>query len=132
VLSDRRISERLVAELRAAFLDEEDGDPHLTTDRLATLPYLSAVTEESMRLGAPLGTFARVVPANGAMVAGRYVVGGTIVSVPAWAQNISEQNFSPNSEQFLPERWLPGGLGPNSHANRNAIMTFSHGASFIL
>lgn len=80
-----------------------------------------------MRLGAPLGTFARVTPKGGAVLAGKHIPEGTIVSVPSWTQNISEENFRPEPCAFRPERWLPGGLGPDSFVNRHAVMTFSHG-----
>lgn len=91
------------------------------------LPYLDAVAEESLRLGAPLGSFPRIAPKGGAFIAGQFIPEGTIVGVPAWAQMISEENFYPQPESFIPERWLPGGLGPGSRCNKNAIMTFSHG-----
>jgi cytochrome P450 len=92
------------------------------------LPYLNAVAEESFRLGAPLGSFPRITPNGGAYIAGQFIPEGTIVGVPAWAQMISEENFHPHPELFIPERWSPGGLGPGSLCNKNAIMTFSHGA----
>lgn len=82
--------QRLVDELREAFPDH-DGTGSISSEVLIDLPYLSAVIEESMRLGAPLGTFARVAPEGGAVLAGQFVPEGTIVSVPAWAQNIDEK-----------------------------------------
>jgi cytochrome P450 len=82
--------QRLVQELREA-LPDHDGTGSISSEVLINLPYLSAVIEESMRLGAPLGTFARVAPEGGAVLAGQFVPGGTIVSVPAWAQNIDEK-----------------------------------------
>ncbi len=98
---------------------------------LAELDYLNAVVNESLRLGAPLGNFPRVTPKGGAVIGGEYFAEGCIVSVPAWAQMISEDNFYPHPEQFIPERWLPGGLGPDSRTNRNAMMTFSHGGQIL-
>jgi len=120
------IQTRLKRELQCAFPDS-DGSHELNIHVLAELPYLNAVTEESMRLGAPLGSFARITPCGGAVIQGTVIPEGTIVGIPSWAQMTSEQNFYPNPCEFRPERWLPGGLGPGSRLVRSAIMTFSHG-----
>ena len=128
--SHPEIQKRLKEELVAAFPDIGSCDT-LDTQYLSLLPYLSAVVEESLRLGAPLGTFPRVTPRGGAVLAGEFIPEGTTVFVPAWAQMISEDNFYPDPLSFRPERWLPGGLGPNSRLNRNALMTFSHGESLV-
>jgi cytochrome P450 len=126
LISNPQILTKLITELREAY-PSHDGMDALQLDTLSDLPYLSAVADESMRLGATFGSFPRVAPAGGAVLASRFVPEGTIVSVPVWAQNMSEKNFCPHPERFLPERWLPGGLGPGSYINRNAMMSFSHG-----
>jgi len=126
LVSRPEIYDKLKAELKEFFPDL-DGSEVLDGKTVGKLPYLNAVAEESLRLGAPLGSFPRVAPKGGAYIAGQFIPEGTIVGVPAWAQMISEENFYPHPESFIPERWLPGGLGPGSRCNRNAIMTFSHG-----
>jgi cytochrome P450 len=124
--SNPEIYAKLKAEIKASFPDF-DGSEIFDGRMVEKLPYLSAVAEESMRLGAPLGSFPRITPKGGAHIAGQYIPEGTIVGVPAWVQMISEENFYPHPESFIPERWLPGGLGPDSRCNKNAMMTFSHG-----
>lgn len=124
------IQTRLKTELQCAFTDS-DGSHELNIQVLAELPYLNAVTEESMRLGAPLGSFARITPCGGAIIQGTAIPEGTIVGIPSWAQMTSEQNFYPDPCEFRPERWLPGGLGPGSRLVRSAIMTFSHGTLYL-
>lgn len=124
--SNSTIYSKLKKEIHEAFPVSDASSP-LGMVSLAQLDYLNAVVNESLRLGAPLGNFPRVTPKGGAIICGEYIAEGCIVSVPAWAQMISKDNFYPHPEQFIPERWLPGGLGPDSRTNRNAIMTFSHG-----
>lgn len=117
---------KLKAEIKDAFPDF-DGSEIIDGKAVEKLSYLNAVANESLRLGAPLGSFPRITPKGGAHIAGQHIPEGTIVGVPAWAQMVSEENFYPRPESFIPERWLPGGLGPDSRCNKNAIMTFSHG-----
>ncbi|KAH7913697.1 cytochrome P450 [Hygrophoropsis aurantiaca] len=115
----------LQTELDEAFPHPDD----LVGDRaLAGLPYLSAVVNESLRLGTPFPGLPRVAPSMGAIIDDVHIPGGTIVGVPAFAQETSEENFSPDPFAFRPERWLPGGLGPGSKARKDAIMSFSFGA----
>lgn len=68
-----RIMGRLVSEVRSAFTTEED----MTFRNTATLAYLSAVIEESLRMHPPFVTsLARIVPPGGSMVDGQFVPGG--------------------------------------------------------
>ncbi|KAH7926175.1 cytochrome P450 [Leucogyrophana mollusca] len=115
----------LQTELDEAFPHPDDP----VCDRmLAGLPYLSAVVNESLRLGTPFPGLPRVAPRMGAVIDDLHIPGGTIVGVPAFTQETSEENFSPDPLAFRPERWLPGGLGPGSKARKDAIMSFSFGA----
>ncbi|KAL0954060.1 hypothetical protein HGRIS_005210 [Hohenbuehelia grisea] len=115
---------RLQSELDTCFTKE---NVNARDSVLRELPYLNAVIEEGLRLGAPLPGLRRVVPAHGITLSGTFIPGGTTVSVPAWAQNVSEENFFPDPKEFKPERWLEGGLGPDSRCRRSAVMSFSFG-----
>lgn len=90
--------ERLNAELR-------DVDP--INGKLDTLPYLNAVVEEALRLWAP-GTMAlpRYVPHGGKLVDGYYIPGDTIVGVQSYTMHRRENLVFPQSDTFMPERWL--------------------------
>ncbi|ETW79556.1 cytochrome P450 monooxygenase 23 [Heterobasidion irregulare TC 32-1] len=112
----------------------EELDDHLSTQgegfidgTLDELPYLNAVVNETLRLGTPFGGFPRVVPQGGIVIDDQFIPQDTIVSVPTYTQEISEENFWPEPLSFKPERWLPGGLGPGSRARKSAIMAFSYG-----
>ncbi|OCH88354.1 cytochrome P450 [Obba rivulosa] len=124
LLKHKSAYERLQAELDDAFPNPTDS---LDVEILSKLPYLNAVVDESCRLGTPFPGLPRVVPDGGAMVDGEFIPGGTIIAVNPWAQMQSEDNFYPDPEIFRPERWLPGGLGPNSRASKSAILSFSVG-----
>lgn len=115
---------KLRAELDAAFPDPTEPLSHYITNEL---PYLNAVVEEGIRLGVPLPGFPRVVPKKGALIDGEYVPGGTVVGVSIHAQAMSEENFYPHPELFIPERWLPGGLGPDSICRKAAQGAFQFG-----
>ncbi|KAH7917926.1 cytochrome P450 [Leucogyrophana mollusca] len=118
------VLERLSDELSKAF-PSQDFAPEQA--KLASLPYLNAVVDESLRLGTPFPGLPRVTPDGGITLSNTYVPAGTVVSVPAYTQQVSEENFYPFPLQFRPERWLPGGLGDGSVCNRSALMCFSFG-----
>lgn len=124
LLSHRKAYDRLQNELDAAFPDA--GMP-LHSGTLENLPFLNAVIDESLRLGTPFPGMPRESPLGGATIDGVYIAEGTIVSVPTYAQQISEENFWPEPLHFKPERWLPEGLGPGSRTCRSALMAFSFG-----
>ena len=71
------------------------------------LPYLDACVKESFRLHpAPGLPIERVVPAQGAEIAGNFVPGGTIVGCNAWVIHRRPEVFGEDVEVFRPERWL--------------------------
>jgi cytochrome P450 len=125
LMSNKQAFERLREELDANF---SDPDEHIPSSTLATLPYLNAVVDESLRLGTPFPGWPRVTPKGGMMVEGTYIPEDIIVGVNPFVQERSEENFYPEPLAFKPERWLPGGLGPGTITRRAAIMAFSYGA----
>lgn len=126
LLSNMSCYRKLRAELDAAF---PDSSQDMDLEVLANLPYLNAVINEALRLGAPFPGLSRVCPKAGAFIDDEYIPGGTVVGVPAWAQNTSEENFYPNPKQFIPERWLQDRIGLDTvRSNKSAIMTFSFGS----
>lgn len=68
---------RLVNEIRRAFGRQSD----IKLSSIATLPYLNAVLDESMRIYPPIPTMLpRIVPAGGAMINGQFVPEGVSTS----------------------------------------------------
>ncbi|PVH90869.1 cytochrome P450 [Periconia macrospinosa] len=110
--------EKLKAEIRGRFASDED----ITMEALARLPYLNACIDEAFRIHPPVATgLGRVVPHGGAEVAGRWVPGGTIVTVVHHSTFHSGINFH-KPDAFIPERWLP----ENDHEFGNDIKSSLH------
>lgn len=122
LLSHRDVYDRLVSELSAKY-----PSPLHLDDNVCDLPYLNAVVNEGIRLGTPFPGLPRVVPKGGAVLAGRFVPENVIVAVPAYAQQVSAENFSPSPKEFRPQRWLPDGLGLDTVLRTSALMAFSFG-----
>lgn len=102
LLSNPDTLSRLTEEVRTAFKTEAEILPHAT----ASLPYLSAVVEEALRLCPPgPGTFPRRVPEGGRVVCDRFVPGGVAVGVHQVSTHRDPRNFA-RPLDFRPERWL--------------------------
>jgi cytochrome P450 len=123
LLANRRVYDKLTEELDEAV---REGKP-MDINNLHRLPYLHAVVQEGIRLGTPFPGLPRVTPSGGVVLAGVYIPGETIVSVPAYAQQVSRDNFFPSPLQFWPERWLSDALDPDFVLNPNGVMCFSTG-----
>ena len=100
---------KLTHEIRSKY----STDDAITGASLSTLPYLNAVFHEGLRMCPtfPDG-FRRKVPTGGAAVAGAFLPGGTVVSIPQWAAYSSPDNFY-KPVSFLPERWLADSTNPS-------------------
>ncbi|KAK0505289.1 cytochrome P450 [Armillaria luteobubalina] len=125
LLRDRTVYKKLRDELDAHFnsVDEID-DPKA----LLELPYLYGVIWEGLRLGTPFGGLPRVVGEGGSMIDGEFIPEDIIVSVPPYTQQTDPENFYPMPMEFLPERWSPEGLGPETITKKDAMLCFSYGA----
>jgi cytochrome P450 len=116
VCQNPSIQKRLVDEL--AQLPDGFGDH----DALK-LPYLNQVIEEALRLhsAAPSG-LPRVVPPEGATLAGQYLPGGSIVCTQAWSLHRNADVY-PDPERFDPDRWAAP-----TKAMKDAFMPFGGGS----
>ncbi|ROV90201.1 hypothetical protein VSDG_08773 [Cytospora chrysosperma] len=101
---------RLRAELdeagrRGAFADNETG--LVTWHESQTLEYLDVCIKEAFRLHpAPGLPMERIVPPQGAEIAGRFIPGGTIVGCSAWVLHRNKDIFGEDVDVYRPERWL--------------------------
>ncbi|KAL1881314.1 hypothetical protein Daus18300_001167 [Diaporthe australafricana] len=101
---------RLRAELdaagrRGAFGDNETG--LVTWHESQKLEYLDACIKEAFRVHpAPGLPMERIVPPQGADIAGRFVPGGTIVGCSAWVYHRNKSIFGEDVDVYRPERWL--------------------------
>ena len=102
--------ERLRAELdeagrKGVFGDNETG--LVTWHESQKLEYLDACIKEAFRLHpAPGLPMERIVPPQGAEIAGHFVPGGTIVGCSAWVLHRRKEIFGDDVEVYRPERWL--------------------------
>ncbi|KAF9017568.1 cytochrome P450 [Hymenopellis radicata] len=123
ILNNPTVYDKLIHELTAHFYGPEDISDF---KGLQELPYLSSVVFESLRLGTPFGGMPRVVPKGGCAIAGKFVPEDTVVGIPLYAMQVSPENYYPSPMEFLPDRWQPNGLGPETKTK--ALMCFSFGA----
>ncbi|KAH9907510.1 cytochrome P450 [Xylariomycetidae sp. FL2044] len=88
-----------------AFSDRETG--LVTWAESQRLPYLDACIKEAFRLHPAAGLpLERVVPEQGAEIAGRFVKGGTIVGCSAWIIHRRPEIWGADVDVYRPERWL--------------------------
>ncbi|KAL0070494.1 hypothetical protein AAF712_002326 [Marasmius tenuissimus] len=106
-------------------------DPLLDTSRHASMKYLTACLNESLRVLPPVPSSGpRVVPEGngGKMISGYFINEGTQVYVPPWGVHLNPNNFSPSPEAFTPERWLDEAKeDPSRVLKAEAFIPFSYG-----
>ena len=100
--------ERLVAEIDEAASKGNFQDAQTVTFNEANqITYLDACVKETFRLFPAAGlALERVVPPQGATIAGRFIPGGTIVGCSGWVIHREKAVFGDNVDEFVPERWL--------------------------
>lgn len=102
----KKLYEELDGKAReGAFGDNEKGV--VTWSESQALPYMDACIKEAFRLHpAPGLPLERIVPPQGAEIAGHFIKGGTIVGCSAWVIHRDTAIFGDDVEVFRPERWL--------------------------
>ncbi|KNG80574.1 toxin biosynthesis cytochrome P450 monooxygenase [Aspergillus nomiae NRRL 13137] len=121
LLKNERVLSKLQQEIRSSFHSEKD----ITVVACNQLEYLNAVLTEGLRIFPPAPTgLPRIVDGDGDTIAGKWVPGGTIVSIPHLAAFHSSSNFT-EPESFIPERFL----GDPRFANdsKTVLQPFSFG-----
>ncbi|KAH6857449.1 benzoate 4-monooxygenase [Alternaria rosae] len=105
-----------LSDLKSLFLNDRD---------LMDKPYLIGIINEALRLHPPVPSgLQRVTPAEGAVIAGRYIPGYMNVTTPTYALHRDSRAFvQPN--EFIPERWYSR---PDLILRRNAFVPFGYGA----
>ncbi|GAP87966.1 putative cytochrome P450 [Rosellinia necatrix] len=123
VLAHPEIHSKLRTEIRSTFADAKAIRLQAV---LGQLPYLDAVVQEAMRIHAPLANgFTRWVSSrDGAMICGKHVPRGTVLTINHYCSNTSARNFR-DPMKFAPERWM----GDAKYANdqRAVVQPFSVG-----
>ncbi|KAI4109170.1 MAG: hypothetical protein LQ339_001976 [Xanthoria mediterranea] len=101
----------------------EDIDSPFATHALAAKPHLNGVINEALRLhpALPSGGL-RQTPAEGLIVAGRYLPGDTVISAPRYS--LGRQSCYERPNDFIPERWYSK---PTMVRNKAGFAPFSTG-----
>ncbi|KAM7187555.1 Cytochrome P450 [Naviculisporaceae sp. PSN 640] len=137
LLTNPEVRVRLLEEISSAVREEERGVP-VKYATVKGLPYLDAVIKETLRLLAVLGTtLERTVPAQGAVVAGVHLPGGTVVGCSPYVVHRDEETFGEKVDEFRPDRWLVGSHGyeiseEKRIAMEHATLSWSHGSRTCL
>ncbi|PHH78380.1 hypothetical protein CDD82_3073 [Ophiocordyceps australis] len=85
---------------------------------------LNGIIWETLRLYPPVPCFPqRQTPAKGAMVAGKFVAGGTVIQIPQYVLG-RDENLFPRATEFIPERWFSS---PHLIKDKTAFMPFAGG-----
>jgi cytochrome P450 len=114
------VLDKLTAEVRAQFHDESE----ITLDGTNGLQYMLAVLNETARCYPPVAISSpRVVPPEGAVVAGHAIPSGTVVSVWQWATYHDPGLFT-DPDRFDPERFLHQGAGKYANDRMEAFNPF--------
>ncbi|EFW98568.1 60S ribosomal protein l3 [Grosmannia clavigera kw1407] len=121
LLRNRAVLDRLTAEVRSSFASASE----ITLISVGKLPYMLACIDEGLRMYPPVPVgLPRVVPAAGAIIAGDFVPGGTVVSCSQWAMDHYSKHWV-GPYDFTPERFLDGSM--NAGDCREALQPFSLG-----
>eukprot|EP00168_Porphyra_purpurea_P005762 TRINITY_DN16876_c0_g1_i1.p2 TRINITY_DN16876_c0_g1~~TRINITY_DN16876_c0_g1_i1.p2 ORF type:complete len:215 (-),score=76.42 TRINITY_DN16876_c0_g1_i1:3-647(-) len=126
LLAHPLVAERLRAEFAAVF--PADGGP-VTAEHLGSLPYATAVWQESLRKYPPVPLASRrtltadlTLPSDGSVLPA-----GTAVAIPVYSLHHDPATF-PSPDVFDPCRWLaPPAGGGAAAAAKAAFMPFSAG-----
>ncbi|KAL7944168.1 cytochrome P450 [Trichoderma barbatum] len=123
LLKHPEVMQKLVDEVRGAFKSEHEID----LISVGRLDYMLAVLDEGLRMYPPTPNIGnRIVPPGGAMVAGKWVPGGTSLQVQQYSANHSPSNFA-RPDDFVPARWLTNPPAEFANDDRAARASFSLG-----
>jgi len=97
---------------------------------LESMPYLNGVCNEVLRLFPTIPVTSRVTIRD-TTIAGQFVPRGTMIFVVPWAINRNPKLWGPDSENFVPERWIDKETGRatmnGGAASNYSFLTFLHG-----
>jgi cytochrome P450 len=101
---EQEIQDKLYQEVKKLY---NDNGQKFDYESLASLEYLDAVINESLRYFPPLLRYDRVSSEDVTLSNGIFIPKGTHMRFPVYHIHHSEEFWSDNKE-FRPDRWLPG------------------------
>jgi len=109
--------EKLQREVRSAFTSLEE----VTGEKVARLPFLSAIINESLRLLPPVGGKISLRNSPGAEVDGIYVPKGVAVTTDLYSIHRSPAYWA-DAASFRPERWIDNGPGTKYENDLRSVL----------
>ncbi|OWP00859.1 hypothetical protein B2J93_2552 [Marssonina coronariae] len=98
---------RLQEEIDQAAKEGRISDPVTFKEAQNELPYLQAVMKEALRIHPATGLpMQRVVPAEGTIIAGYSIPGGSSVGINSWVAHRNQSVYGRDADVWRPERWL--------------------------
>ena len=102
--------ENILSELRSTFAEAKDELPlSIETVQSSSLPYVSAVFNESLRFYPPVPIELKESTAETTFPDGTWLPKGAVVMWAPWAMGRSKNLWGDDADIFRPERWLETG-----------------------
>ena len=99
--------EKILSELRSTFAEAKDELPlSIETVQSSSLPYVSAVFNESLRFYPPVPIELKESTAETTFPDGTWLPKGAVVMWAPWAMGRSKNLWGDDADIFRPERWL--------------------------
>jgi cytochrome P450 len=109
------------------------AENELNDARLAKLPLLNAVINETLRLyGAAPASLCRTVPSGGTELCNFPLPEGLTVSTQSYTMHRWKHVWGPDADEFVPARWLPNSKTPLSDEARAAFTPFGGASRYCL
>lgn len=106
-------------------LDEKFPDRKFNHAKVISVEYLDAIIMEALRLYPPaIAGTPRQIPKEGMSIAGRFIPGDVVVSVPPYTMN-RHPDFWLEPDEFVLERWTAA--GEHLAKDRAVCLPFSMG-----
>ena len=116
-----RCYDEVVKEIDGMDRKGELSDP-ITFAESNKMNYLQACMKEAMRIHPAVGQLLeRVVPKNGATIAGKWCPEGTIVGVNPWVISRDRKVYGADADKYRPERWLEADASSLKLMERNFL-----------
>ncbi|KAJ6164164.1 cytochrome P450 [Penicillium chermesinum] len=129
ILANPDIHARLREELEAAM--PVPAAP-LSLTELECLPYLTAVTKESLRLAIGIAQRLRRINPSAPIQYGSYTIPpNTVFGMSSYLQ-LRDARIFPEPDTFLPDRWLGEPVAPNGRALGQYLVPFGRGPRMCL
>ncbi|GAA5969021.1 hypothetical protein JCM21900_006346 [Sporobolomyces salmonicolor] len=118
---DPAVLDKVLAEIDSALADGSLTFPVLYADG-TKLSYFQACLKETLRLHPAVPwTLPRVVPKEGAVIAGHYFAAGTEVGMSPYVFHRRKEAYGDDATSFRPERWLDASEEDKKVLERNLI-----------